>query len=66
MRQRRVRPRTDIPDWRDPEMPVVRTIKGVTTDIGQERVQRVCQHQMHNPMIPNWRNDPSYWWSKRK
>lgn len=63
-RRRRIEPNPLALDWRDPEMPVIRTPKGVTKEFSANRVTNACAYMMEMADTPNWRDDPSYFWSK--
>lgn len=45
-------------------MPVIRTPKGVTKEFSANRVTNACAYMMEMADTPNWRDDPSYFWSK--
>lgn len=66
MKHRRIRPRTDIPDWRDPNMPVLRDYtmrdgsKKKIVDPDYEHRYREFMVSDPNKRYPNWRNDPTY------
>lgn len=58
------------PDWRDPEMPVLREYhmswpNGVRTIIDPSYEQRYRDHMMKTAAQPGWRIDPSYNWSRK-
>ena len=69
-RRRKIRPRTDIPNWRDPEMPVLREYlmadgtKRTWVEPNYER--RYREHMMSTAAQPHHTSDPSYNWSTRK
>jgi len=71
-RPRKIRPRTDIPDWRDPEMPVIWplydswTNRVAMVEVPPAEAQQMMIDLFHNDAGPSWRNDPSYHWSTRK
>lgn len=64
--KRRIRPRTDIPDWRDPDMPVIRdyTMRDGSkkTIVDQDYEHRYREFMVSDPngRYPNWCNDPTY------
>lgn len=57
--------RTDIPDWRDPQMPLCRNYTMMNgsklTEVSPEFEQRFRQHGMDISPMPNWRDDPTYY-----
>ncbi len=63
---RQMKPNPKALDWRDPEMPLVRTRKsGENIEIAPERVTRHCAQQLLAP-VPEWRNDPTYNMRRKK
>lgn len=65
MKHRRIRPRTDIPDWRDPDMPVLTPVQD---QWGHRRMRSLTpkersyfsQCSMNDPSVPSWHDDPTY------
>ena len=71
--KRRTRYRApDGKDWRDPNMPVsfsgkVDGVYGIH-EIPKEHIQEYYAAKLASPIYtpPTWRNDPSYWWNRKK
>lgn len=61
MKKRRPRPRTDVPDWRDPNMPVLAAHKtrGLVP-VTPEFAQGMAAHKLARETGPDWRNDDTY------
>jgi hypothetical protein len=61
---KRIRPRTDIPNWRDPQMPVLREYKmgdgSQRTVIDPDYEQRYREMLISTSSEVGWRNDPLY------
>ncbi len=61
---KRIRPRTDIPDWRNPQMPVLRDYKmgdgSIRNIIDPDYERRFRDHCMKTMDHPTWRSDPLY------
>lgn len=71
MRRRRPTPRTDIPDWRDPNMKVFREqMNGLgerrAIYLKPEQEQRNAQTNIMLSKRKVWSKDPSYNWRKSK
>ncbi len=70
MKRRRIERRTDIPDWRDPDMPVLTLVQD---QWGHRRMRSLTpqersyfsQLSMNNNHVPSWRNDPTYYGKKQ-
>lgn len=56
MTRRRLPPDTR-PNWRDPECPVVGKSGKL---IDYHKMELRAKMNMENPIVPNWRNDPTY------
>lgn len=56
-RRRRPRPRTDIPDWRDPEMPV---LGRSGREIDHNKLHQLAQDRVEYANDPDFRHDPTY------
>ena len=63
---------SDGKDWRDPNMQVsfsgkVDGVNGIH-EIPKEHIQQYYAAKLKNPFYnpPTWRNDPSYWWNRKK
>lgn len=71
-RKRKIHRRMDIPDWRDPEMPVTWplwdnwTNKVVIVEVPPHEAQAMAREMFRDNPGLNWRNDPSYNWGKRQ
>ena len=44
---------------------VRRTSAGEVVELSSERVTKACVHQMRMAAVPEWRNDPSYFWNRK-
>lgn len=69
---KRIRPRTDIPDWRDPNMPVCRhytfgngMVKTIV-DPDFETSYRMHQMIVMDRQLLSWKDDPTYFGRKRR
>lgn len=67
MRRRRGPPDKRL-DWRDPNMPCIRSgiIDGVkqTAEIKPEHIQQYYAAKVQQFGYPEYKDDPSYWWAK--
>lgn len=68
---RKHRPRPDTrPDWRDPDMPVLREYRmangRLVTEIDPEYERRYREFKLHDAIAPTFRNDPTYNLRRRK
>lgn len=59
---RKPRPRSDIPDWRDPEMPLF--IPHLHRYVSSDAMHKSAQMGMEKG-APDYKRDPSYWWRKK-
>ncbi len=65
MKRHRIERRTDIPDWRDPDMPVLTLVQDAW---GNRRMRSLTPQErsyfsrrsMNDPSVPDWRDDPTY------
>lgn len=69
-RRRPVQPRTDIPDWRDENMPVYQVQRNMWGDqrVTYEKPEVAQRQSKTNILIskrPNWSKDPSYSWRRK-
>lgn len=63
--KRRRRPAPDLrPDWRNPNMPVIRryTMRDGTTktEVDPDYEHRYREFMMTSSALPSWRDDPTY------
>lgn len=72
-RRRRIRPRTDIPDWRDPAMPVLRDYEMADGSkrkvVDEDYERRYREHLMSLPPEQNRplrKDDPTYALKKQR
>lgn len=59
-------------DWRDPDMPVIRKVlidnKPAVVEILPKKIEEYYFNKIFGAAYdaPTYRNDPSYWWRKKK
>lgn len=64
---KRKQPNRNVPDWRDPNMPVIRVNMktGMVVTVPSEWIRNYHQRQLENSMEYSYKNDESYYWNKK-